>query len=157
MARLLLLLLLAAGAPSPALAQEPEAASQVDPTKLGVSLERIGRQLAIAESRDSRADHGLKLSYRVEVFGRGPAIDIIGDFDVQSGPVPGSGPSHREVVDFLTPQMFRTPPASLSNVVVWAAQQLDRRSRRRRCEDELSQYRAQVLSGINVSPPTCAP
>ncbi len=152
----MVLLVLALGASSQALAQEPDGAAQLDATKLGVSLERIGRELAATETRESRNDHGLKLSYRVEVFGRAPAIDILGDFNVRSGAVPGSAPSHQDVLDLLTPQAFRSPVIPFSKLAFWAAERLGERSRKQRCEDELSRYRAQVLAGMNVSPPTCA-
>jgi hypothetical protein len=139
----------------PAWAQAPPSDTAIDVTKLGVSIDRIRRELSDA-SEETRLDSGLKLSFRIEVFGQAPPLDIIGDFDVVSGPVPGSAPSHREVIEFLTPEEFRAPAASFSNLFVWAAQKLSERSRKSACEEEIARYRAQVLSGISVSAPTCA-
>ncbi len=141
--------------PWPALAQSDEPAAPIDPTKLGISIDRIQRELK-ETSTETRTDSGLKLNFRIEVFGQAPPIDIIGDFNIAHGPVPGSAPSHREVVEFLTPEEFRAPAASLATVVFWAAQKLALRTKRQRCEDDLARYRAQVLSGMNVAAPSCA-
>lgn len=141
--------------PVMAAAQEPSTAS-LDATRLGVSLDRIQRELAQAEARESRSADGLNLFYRVEVFGKAPPIDVIGEFNLATGPTIGTAPSHQEVVDYLTPQMFRSPVPSFGNVVSWATQKLGERSRRQRCEEELEAYRAQVQAGVNVAAPTCA-
>jgi hypothetical protein len=156
MRRVMVLSCLAIGIlPWPALAQSDAPAGSIDPTRLGVSIERIRRELK-ETSTETRTDSGLKLDFRIEVFGQAPPIDIIGPFDVEHGPVPGSAPSHRDVVEFLTPEEFKAPAASFSTLVFWAADKLAQRTKRQRCEDEIARYRAQVLSGMNVSAPSCA-
>lgn len=150
--------------PSAALAQTSNGGSAaaskstppLDPNKLGISVGRIQRELRERQF-DSGADpNGLRLNYRIEVYGQAPSIDVIGDFDIFNGPVPGSGPTHRDMIEQVTPQEYRAPAASLSNVFFWAAQKLTERNSKQRCEAELEQYKAQVMAGMNVAPPSCA-
>lgn len=145
--------------PSLAFAQSSDGASKastLDPTKLGISVGRIQRELRERQFDSGPNPTGLRLNYRVEVFGQAPSIDVFGDFDLTHGPVPGSGPTHQDFLDLVTPEEFRSPAANLSNVFFWAAQKLSERSARQRCEAELAEYKAQVMVGMNVSPPTCA-
>jgi hypothetical protein len=155
MPRLTIPLLVAAlWCPASALAQTAGAPA-VDPNKLGVDLDRIKREVSTPQA-ETREDAGLKLSYRVEVYGQAPPIDIIGDFNVKTGPVPGSGPTHQDMIDQVTPQEYRAPAASFSNLVYWLTTVLSERSAKERCEKDLAEYRAQVMAGMKVSAPTCA-
>lgn len=131
-------------------------AQSIDPSKLGISVERIQRELSERQFDSGPAGNGLRLNYRIEVFGQAPQIDVLGDFDVLHGPVPRSGPTHQEFLDQVTPQEYRAPAASLSNVFFWAAQKLSERNAKQRCEAELAEYRARVMAGMNASPPSCA-
>lgn len=79
-------------------------------TELPVSVERIRRKLAQAPR--SRTD-GLKLDYYIEVYGKYPKIDLFTDFDPTGGPVQYGSPTHREFLDLVTPQEFKSPPADL--------------------------------------------
>lgn len=134
----------------------PAPSPPIDPTKLGVSVGRIQRELRDRQFDTEANPTGLRLNYRVEVFGQAPGIDLLGDFDITHGPVPGSGPTHQDFLNLVTPEEFRSPAANLSNVFFWAAQKLSERSARHRCEAELEQYKAQLMAGMNVAPPTCA-
>jgi hypothetical protein len=156
MKRVTTLLLVAMFALPPAgLAQSTQQGDAVDAAKLGVSLDRIRRELRQAEARDQSDNHGLKLEFTVQVIGRAPRINLLEGFPL-TGPVPGSAPSHREVVDFLTPQAFRSPVVPISNMASWAAQKLWQRSKKQRCEDELATYRALVMQGVLVAAPRCS-
>jgi hypothetical protein len=125
----------------------------VDPAKLGVSLERIRRQLA--QPDQDPQDGSLRLAFRVEVFGHAPPIDLLKDFPL-TGPVPYGGPTHREVLDVLTPQEFRSPAFPISGLAMLAGQWLQDRSRRQRCEDEIAEYRRLVMAGVAVAAPRCS-
>ncbi len=128
----------------------------IDATRLGVSLSRMQRGLRTAEARE-KADHdGLRLEFNVQVYGTAPRIDVIPDgVDLRYGPVPGTAPSHSQFVEFVTPQIYRTPSVPISSFAVWAAQWLADKSKKSRCEEEIANYRALVMQGVSVSAPRC--
>jgi hypothetical protein len=161
--RALLLFALLAGLPAPAWAQVQEPApsdssdsAEIDPTRLGVSLSRIQKGLRIAESREQRKDDGLRLEFNVQVYGTAPRIDVIPDgTELVFGPVPGTAPSHRQLIDHVTPQIYRTPTMPVSAFAALAAQWLADKSKKSRCEEEIANYRALIMQGVNVSAPRC--
>ena len=121
---------------------------------MGISLNRIQRELKQAEAREDRGDNPLSLEFRVEVFGTAPRIDLLKDYPL-IGPTPYGAPTHQEVIDFLTPEEFRSPMIPFSSLAVWAAQQLVNRSKKQRCEAELAEYKRLVMQGVNVAAPRC--
>ena len=156
MTRVVALLIVAALA-FPAVSQAQTAEGQsIDATRLGVSLDRIRRELGQSETRETTTSSGLKLDIRVDVFGQAPPIDFIpDDFSLTFGPVPHSAPTHREHIEFVTPKEFRSPAVPIYGLAVWAAQKLAERSKKSRCEDELAAYRALVMQGVAVTAPRC--
>ncbi len=134
--------------------QESRSARSIDATKLGVSLDRIRRELRQADAAEDAGDGPLKLAFTVEVYGTAPKIDLLRDFPL-TGPVPYGAPTHREVLEFLTPQEFRSPVIPFSAVAYWAAQQLWNKSKKARCEEELAEYRRLVMQGVAVAAPRC--
>ncbi len=159
----LALLALIVSLSSPAWAQDPapapaaEADSQIDATKLGVSLARIQKGLRVTESREKQKQPGaaLRLEFQVQVYGTAPRIEVLKGIDLFNGPVPGSAPTHRQFIDFVTPQIYRTPGLPISALAGWAATQLWQKSKKSRCEDEIEAYRAMLMQGISVSAPRC--
>jgi hypothetical protein len=149
------ILLLAA----PAAAQDSQPAQgpdEIDATKMGVSIDRIQKGLRIAETTEQqRTESPLRLSFQIQVYGQAPKIDVLKDVDLFNGHVPNSPPTHKDVVEFLTPPMFRTPALPLSAWMGWAAQALANRSRKADCEAEISNYRALLMQGVNVAAPRC--
>lgn len=135
-------------------AQTRRQPATVDAAKLGVSLDRIRRELREAETEEQRGDGPLRLRFTVEVYGTAPKIDLLQDFPL-TGPVPYGGPTHREVIDFLTPQAYRSPAIPFSALGVWAAKAMWNKSRKERCEAELEEYKKLVMQGVNVAAPTC--
>jgi hypothetical protein len=129
-------------------------APSVDASKMGVSLSRIQRELKNAEVREDRRDNPLSLEFHVEVYGTAPKIDLLKDYPL-IGPVPYGAPTHQEVIDFLTPEEFRSPMIPFSSLAVWAAQKLMNRSKKQRCEAELAEYKQLVMQGVNVAAPRC--
>lgn len=146
---------------APCLAQEaktpPAAPAEptIDVNKLGVSLKRIQRGLFIAESREKQGGDAMHLEFNVQVYGQAPKIEVLKGIDLVNGAVPGSAPSHRQVIDFLTPEIYRTPTMPVSALAVWAAQHFWEKGKKSRCEEEIAQYRALVMQGVNVSAPRC--
>lgn len=148
------LVVVALGLPASGWAQT-EQAPTIDASKMGVSLDRIRRQLAPESTETFKAD-GLKLNIRVDVFGQAPPIDFIPeDFSLTFGPVPQSAPSHREHIDFVTPREYRSPAVPIYGLAVWAAQKLSDRSKKAQCEAAVAEYRALVMQGVSVSAPRC--
>ena len=136
-----------------ATAPSAEVPARVDASKLGVSLDRIRRELNQAQASEQQGD-ALRLDFHVQVIGRAPRIDLLEGFDLD-GPAVYGGPTHREVIDFLTPQAFKSPTVPISSVVYWAAQQLWQKSKKSRCEQEIAEYRALVMQGVPVAAPRC--
>jgi hypothetical protein len=109
---LFLLLMLAA----PAAAQET-----LDVDKLPLDLERIQKVLKQDTVREER--DGLNLRYTVEVFGQAPPLELFTPGEsLTTGPVPDSAPTHREMVDHVTPREYRSPPADLGALFRWLAE-----------------------------------
>jgi hypothetical protein len=102
-----------AGQPSnkPATKPDTQSAAKAPPSnELPVSLDRIRRKLSQAPPSKST---GLKLEYYVEVYGKSPRLDYLAEFDATSGAVQYGSPTHREFLDLVTPQEFKSPPADL--------------------------------------------
>ena len=99
----------------------PAAAQQnVDVSKLPVNLERIQRQLQQATVRESQ--DGLNLSFFVDVFGRAPRIELWApEPNLLTGPAPYGAPTHRQILEQITPQEFRAPAADFSSLFRWFA------------------------------------
>jgi hypothetical protein len=129
----------------------------IDAAKLGVSFERIRRELRIQESTETITANGRKLNIRVEVFGQAPPIDFFSDkdFSLTVGPVPNSAPTHREHIEFVTPEEFKSPAADFMGLAVWAAQKLAAKSKKAKCEEEVEAYRRTLMAGIAVTAPRC--
>ncbi len=132
---------------------QPEA--EFDVTKLGVSLKRIQQGLFIAESREKQGGDALHLEFNVQVYGKSPKIEVLKGVDLFNGHVPGTAPTHRQVVEYLTPPIYRTPGLPISALAAWAAQHLMEKSKKSKCEQEIADYRALVMQGVSVSAPRC--
>ena len=162
--RALIVAALMVGLGMPVLAQEPQAAtpapaadaSAIDATKLGVSLSRIQKGLRTAETREKETREGLRLEFNVQVFGTAPRIDVIPEGEeLTFGAVPGTAPTHRQIIEHVTPVIYRTPTMPLSAFAVLAAKWMADKSKKSRCEEEIANYRALVMQGVNVAAPRC--
>ena len=99
----------------------PAAAQQnVDVSKLPVNIERIQRQLQQATVRENQ--DGLNLSFFVDVYGRAPRIELWApEPNLLTGPAPYGAPTHRQILEQITPQEFRAPAADFSSLFRWFA------------------------------------
>jgi hypothetical protein len=151
----LALLLLAAPvwAQDPTSAQDP--APPIDATRLGVDLSRIEKGLRVAESRDKELKDGLRLEFNIQVFGTAPRIEILKDVDLFGGHVPGTSPTHRQMIEYWTPEIYRQPTMPISSLAFWAAKYVWQQSRKAKCEDEIRAYRELIMQGVNVAAPRC--
>ena len=135
---------------------QPADDQQIDPTKLGVSLDKIQKGLFIAAARDKVSRDGLHLEFNVQVYGQAPKIEVLKDIDLFNGAVPNTAPTHNQMIDYWTPQIYRTPGLPISALAFWAAQHMWEKSKKSRCEEEIANYRAMLMQGMNVSAPRCS-
>lgn len=137
--------------PVAASAQEAQA---VDASKMGINLSRIKRELAQAQAEETGQEDPLRLRFTVEVVGTAPKIDLLEGFNV-NGPMAYGPPTHREVLDMLTPQEYRTPVVPFFGLAVAAAQKMWQYNRKRQCEAEIEEYRRLVMQGVAMAAPRC--
>lgn len=103
------------------LAGSVQAQNGLDVSRLPVDVQRIHRELRQSAAREER--EGLNLRYFIDVYGQAPPIVIFGPEDnLTSGPVPYGGPTHKEMLEQMTPQEFRSQPADLSALFRWLAE-----------------------------------
>ena len=133
----------------------PPGDQTIDATKLGVSLSRIKKGLRTA-ARDEQSGSPLRLEFQVQVYGTAPRIDVLGGADLLYGDAPGSAPTHRQIIEFVTPVIYRTPVMPLSALGGWVVSHLWERSKKADCEAGIAGYRALVMQGVNVSAPRCS-
>jgi hypothetical protein len=166
--RSVVLLVLIAGLAPPGLAQDaPRAQEQsapapatspslpIDPTRLGVSLSKIEKGLFIAAEREAQSGGGLRLEFNVQVYGMAPKIEVLKGVDLSSGGVPGSAPTHRQMMEFVTPAIYRSPTMPVSALALWAKTALWQKIKRARCEEDIATYRELLMQGVNVPAPRC--
>lgn len=88
-------------------AETPVPVSGIDVTRLPIDLQRIERRFRQGQIREER--DGLNLRYYVDVFAVAPRIVLFTEQDnLRYGPVPYGGPTHREMLDMITPRQFRS-------------------------------------------------
>lgn len=101
---------------TPAAAQSTD----VNVNQLPVDLSRIQRGLRAETARQS--DNYMNLKFFVDVYAPAPPVILFTPQDnLQMGPVPYGGPTHREVIRQITPQEHSAPPADFSSLFRWLA------------------------------------
>lgn len=95
--------------------------TSVDVKRLPVDLNKVTRQLR--QSAATESHNGLHLRYSVDVYGQAPRIDFFTKQDnLTSGPVPYGAPTHREMIEHVTPMEYRAPYADLSALLRWLSE-----------------------------------
>ena len=99
----------------------PVAAQQaIDVSRLPINLQKIIRELKQSTVKEER--DGLNLRYSVEVFGQSPPLVFFTREDnLTTGPVPYGAPTHREMIEHVTPREYRAPAADFSALLRWLA------------------------------------
>jgi len=106
--------------PESATPAEADTPPTVDVSRLPINMQRIERKLRQASVREER--DGLNLRYVVDVYGQAPRIDLFTKQDnLLNGPVPYGGPTHRDMIDAVTPREYRAPAADFSSLFRWLA------------------------------------
>ena len=102
--------------------------SSIDVDRLPVDLGRIQRELSRVP-QDSETREGLRLRYFVQIYGTAPELKLFTDADnLVYGPVPYGAPTHREMLNEMTPQEYRPPVADFSSLVRWVSDKLSKKS-----------------------------
>jgi len=92
----------------------------IDVSRLPIDLAKITRELRQTQGTESR--NGLHIRYTIDVYGAAPRIEFFTKEDnLQTGPVPYGAPTHREMINQVTPQEFRAPIADFSALLRWLA------------------------------------
>lgn len=107
-------------------AHAQEAQEPLDVSRLPIDLQRIQRELRQSVTRDE--SENLKLRFTVDVFGQAPPLVIFGPEDnLFTGPVPYGAPSHRELVNQVTPIDYRPMAWDLNSLARWLAERAKRK------------------------------
>jgi hypothetical protein len=146
-----LLLVAVVALPASAVAQQPQ---PVDPSKMGVDLSRIKRELSQTQPDASSEDDPLRLRFTVEVVGTAPKIDLLEGFNVR-GPVPYGPPTHQEFLDVVTPREYTSPTVDFLGLAVVGAQKLWQYNKKRQCAAEIEEYRRLLMQGVAMAAPRC--
>ena len=121
--RAFLIGLLVLGAAHAASAQQ----SSVDVKRLPIDLTKITRDLRQSAATESH-NGGLHIRYTVDVYGQAPRIEIFTKQDnVTRGPVPYGAPSHREMIDHVTPIEYRAPIMDFSALLRWLSDKANKK------------------------------
>jgi hypothetical protein len=81
---------------------------------LGVSFDRIKRQMG--QKPASTNQMSLTLDFYVEVVGVAPPFQLFGPEERSFGVVPGVAPSHSDMMRHITPLPFSAPAATLMSI-----------------------------------------
>jgi hypothetical protein len=108
-------------APPASAAQQNDGPVNVD--RLPLDLVRVERRLRQSTERENW--DGFRLRYTVEVFGAAPRLQFFEPKDVlPSGPIPYGAPTHKEMVDQMTPREFRQQPMDFSALMRWLQEKM---------------------------------
>ncbi len=158
MRRFLAAVLVGAVATAPAAAQTAEApaapaAPAINPHALGISLSRISRRLAAESEARSEGASPLKLEFYVDVYGNAPQLRFFTGQDLVYGAVPGSAPTHRDMLTHVTPQAFRSPRVDFLSLLAGAAVYGAKKAQDWNYDRQYEAYRKLVEAGQNVPAP----
>jgi len=107
-----------AASPVAASPATPSPEDRVNVDRLPLDLQRLERQLRQSVERQNW--DGFRLRYTVDVYGKAPKIQFFDPKDVLPGaPIPYGAPTHKEMVEHMTPQEFRSPPMDFSALMRW--------------------------------------
>jgi hypothetical protein len=104
----------------------------VNPEQLGVSLDRIRLKFQRTGLFEPVFDRDkLKLSTYIDVVGKAPPLRLFGPeanvkSELTSRAVPFGGPTHRDMLQVMTPQEFRTPAMDMTALLEWLAKQFNK-------------------------------
>jgi hypothetical protein len=102
-------------------AAAPPPQTSVDVSRLPIDIEKIHRELRESSEREER--DGLNLRYVIDVYGQAPPLVLFeSGEELVYGPVPWSAPTHRDMIEHVTPKEYRAPAADFSALLRWLAE-----------------------------------
>ena len=120
--RVVLIGLLVLGAAHAASAQQ----ASVDVKRLPVDLNKLTRELRQTPATESH--NGLHIRYTVDVYGQAPRIEFFTKQDnLKDGPVPYGAPSHRDMIEHVTPIEYRPPVMDFSALLRWLSDKTNKK------------------------------
>lgn len=140
-------------APLSADAQDASSSAPLDASAMGISLSRIQRRLAAESVARSEGVSPLKLEFFVDVYGNAPALRFFQPEELLWGPVPGSAPTHRDMIMHNLPQAFRSPRVDFLGMVTGVAMYGAKKMSQWEYDRELAAYKKLVEAGRNVPAP----
>lgn len=112
----------------PASTSESPSSPAIDPTKLGISFDRVRMQLA--EPQSVTKTHGLKIRETVEVVGKAPPLQLWDPKTVKteltSHAVPFGAPTQKDIMKLIVPKEFQTYPFDLNALLQWLMEHLNK-------------------------------
>ena len=147
----------AASAQTAPVAPASTPAPAIDASALGISLSRISRRLAAESQARSEGASPLKLEYFVDVYGNAPELRFFTGQDLVYGGVPGSAPTHRDMMMHVTPQAFRSPRVDFLSLISVAAMYGAKKTQQWNYDRQYEAYRKLVEAGRNVPAPKPRP
>ncbi len=93
-------------------------AERVNVDRLPLDLQRLER--ALRQSVERQNWDGFRLRYTVEVYGKAPKIQFFDPKEVlPGGPIPYGAPTHKEMLEVMTPKEYRAPVMDFSALMRW--------------------------------------
>lgn len=116
-------------AQTPDATQTPPPATAIDPTKLGVSFDRVRMELSHPAPSKNGA---LKIHEIVQVVGTAPPI-LLWDpktikANLTSAAVPYGAPTQKDIMKLIVPKEFQNYPMDLNALMQWLAEHLNKKS-----------------------------
>jgi hypothetical protein len=100
--------------------------TSVDVKRLPIDLAKVTTQLR--QSAATQSHNGLHIRYTVDVYGQAPRIELYTKQDnLATGPVPYGAPSHREMIEHVTPIEYRAPFADFSSLIRWLSDKANKK------------------------------
>ena len=114
---------------TPAPSAPSASAPAIDPTKLGVSFERVRIELAQPVLAKTRK---LKIQETIEVVGKAPPIQLWDPRTVKaeltSKAVPYGAPTQADIMKLIVPKEFQTYPMDLNALMQWLMEHLNKKA-----------------------------
>jgi hypothetical protein len=104
---------------------QPSAAPAIDPTKLGVSFDRVRIQLTQPPPSKSQ---GLKIQETIEVVGTAPTTLLWNPKTVNltSSAVPYGAPTQKDIMKLIVPKEFQNYPFDLNALMRWLTEHMNK-------------------------------